>query len=241
MINIHVDKCISIDYKRDFDCLSSGCGHVCKCSKIIDIQVNDIDIISMINLVYLNYFDDSLSSKRNNIISEILYNINDEINFYTIDRICRKFRIWEKLKFNIVDGYYGEELDHVSFLESDKIDRTITKALEINDLTKRVEFLLNLEYGYILPSLKDMKWIIDEMDINEIIIKNKTHMINANKVANNNHEFKLNKSVLSKYDTIKCLVIETNDNNWKLIDGYHRISRIENTTIKVLKGIKCQN
>lgn len=217
---------VDIDYSRKYNCLEVGCRDICRCSEIVDIKVKSVDTEVLVDEIYNSYFDNSLETKRDSKISEILWNIGDDINYYTIDRICRYFKIWEKLEVNKEWGFYGEEIQSVKISNSEKIVELINIALSINDLNGRIEFLLGLEYGSLLPHLEKRNWELSEIDVNDIIIRNESHLESVLKKDLKHYE---------DYDGIKGLVILTESDKWSLVDGYHRISK-SSGKVKVLKG-----
>jgi hypothetical protein len=230
-IDFYQDGVIDIDYSRKYNCKINGCRDICRCSIIIDIKFKYINVNKIIEIIYNKYFDNSILSKRDSKLSEILWNISDEINFYTIDRICRFFKIWENIEVIKKPGYYGEEIDSVKIKNSHKLEELINIGLSINDLNKRIEYLLVLEYGYLLPELEKRDWELSEININDIIIRNEYHL---NKVLQKDLEHYSN----INYNNIKGIIILTENNKWKLIDGYHRISQVNSGFIKVLKGVR---
>ena len=226
--NLNIDfylNGVDIDYSRNYNCHEEGCRDICRCSEIVDIEIKSVDTKVLIDKIYNFYFDNSLETIRDNKISEILWNIGDDINYYTIDRICRYFRIWEKIEVNKEWGFYGEEIESVK-ISDPKIVELINIALSINDLNGRIEFLLGLEYGSLLPHLEKRDWELSEIDVNDIIIRSESHLESVLKKDLKHYE---------DYDGIKGVVVLTNDNKWRLIDGYHRISR-SSGKVKVLKG-----
>lgn len=217
---------VDIDYSRSYNCLEEGCRDICRCSEIVDIEIKSVDTKVLIDKIYNFYFDNSLETIRDNKISEILWNIGDDINYYTIERICRYFKIWEKLEVNKEWGFYGEEIESVKISDSKNLVELINIALSINDLNSRIEFLLSLEYGSLLPHLEKRDWELSEIDVNDIIIRNESHLESVLKKDLKHYE---------DYDGIKGVVFLTKDDKWSLVDGYHRISK-SSGKVKVLKG-----
>lgn len=217
---------VDISYNRKYRCDEAGCRDICRCSEIVDIEIKRVDTDFIIDKIFNTYFDNSIESIRDSKISQILWNIGDEINYYTIDRICRYFKIWEKIDVLKVPGYYGEEIESVKISNSKKLVELINIALLINNLNSRIEFLLGLEYGSLLTTLEKRDWELSEIDVDDIIIRNQSHLDSSLKKDLKHYE---------DYNGIKGIVILTKDNKWRLVDGYHRISR-SSGKVKVLKG-----
>jgi hypothetical protein len=205
------------DYNVYYDCESYGCDSICRCGKIENEKITSVDIKSIVNLLLNSYYNKKdISAKRNYIVDSILGNIGREINYYTIDRILRINKIYEPDKWNIkiISGYYGEEIENIKLFNNiaKKIDKELQKAFEIVDLTKRIEYLLELEYGYILPELNGCKYELKDINREDIIIGN-TQQYNKTSKESIDHYI--------EYDCIKCVVIQKGS-KYRLIDGHHR-------------------
>ncbi len=225
---------VDCDYNSYTDCESSGCEDegICRCSKIENERVTDVNVNKIVNTIYDEYFDDSESTKRNYKLNKILFGTDKELDIYTIDRILRKYKIWDEnnWEINICNSYYGEEIESVVIEESfcKKIQNEIEKAFSIDELTKRVEYLLILEYGSILPSLENCKYEIVEVDKNDILFGSKNHRDKVGKKTLDHYSDK-------EYKGIRGVVLEK-DGLLKLIDGYHRIHSTSGHKVKVIKA-----
>jgi uncharacterized protein YqkB len=220
------------DYHNYTSCSESGCNEegICRCSTIEDAHVTSVNIPSMVNHIYANYFDDSISTKRNSTINSILGSVSKEIDIYTIDRILRINKVYDPSNWEVqvCGGYYGQEIDGVILEDvvAKKIENQLEDAFNIIDLTERIEFLLMLEYGNILPELKGLSYKITEVERDSIIFGSDAHYKN---VLNEDLEHYSDKN----YCSIRGIVISKGD-KYRLIDGYHRCSKSENRLIKVL-------
>ena len=86
--------------------------------------------------------------------------------------------------------------------------------------------MLNLEYGYVLDRLKDKKWNIKTININNIV----------------QNDYKKNDSeIVERYKNSKIeltvLCEQKSDNQFKLIDGYHRFAAAKGLKLKEIKVI----
>lgn len=221
-------------YQTETSCDSSGCKEdgICRCSIISYACVNDVDICKISDSIYDIYFEDSISTKRNTTINSVLYDNNSiEMNKYIIDRILRINKLWnsDSWYIDIINGYYGQELDQV-FIErnlSIKIESQLDSIFEIGDPNKMIEYLLNLEYGGLLPELSGGKYEIVEILKDNIIFGSKNHLKNILKGDMDHYSDK-------KYTGIRGIVIQNGD-KYRLIDGYHRCSSTQDKMVKVLK------
>ena len=222
---------VSYDYDTIYSCEESGCNEegICRCGHITNTYLNKVDVSAIVNNIYSEIFDNSISTKRNNVINS-LWGISSEIQKYTIDRILRVNKIWkpEFWNINVSGGYYGQEIDEVILIEDMvlKINSQLEMAFQIDNLSERVEYLLTLENGFILDDIKDKKYHISVIDIDDIIFSNTEH---KRKVVIEELEHYSDRN----YSGIRGIV-KKDGIKFKLIDGYHRLSKTENKLVKVL-------
>ena len=222
---------VSYDYDTIYSCEESGCNEegICRCGHITNTYLNKVDVSAIVTNIYSEIFDNSISTKRNNVINS-LWGISSEIQKYTIDRILRVNKIWkpEFWNINVSGGYYGQEIDEVILIEDMvlKINSQLEMAFQIDNLSERVEYLLTLENGFILDDIKDKKYHISVIDIDDIIFSNTEH---KRKVVIEELEHYSDRN----YSGIRGIV-KKDGIKWKLIDGYHRLSKTENKLVKVL-------
>jgi hypothetical protein len=184
----------------------------------------------MVGEIHANYFDNSLATKRNSTINSILGGVSKEIDIYTIDRILRINKVYEPSNWEVqvCGGYYGEEIDDIILEDSvaQKIEEQLDKAFSIIDLSERVEYLLMLEYGKILPELENRQYSIETVERDSIIFGSDEHY---RKVNTKNLEHYSDKV----YHGIRGIAL-VKDDRFRLIDGYHRSSTSENMKIQLL-------
>ena len=222
---------VSYDYDTIYSCEESGCNEegICRCGHITNTYLNKVDVSAIVTNIYSEIFDNSISTKRNNAINS-LWGISSEIQKYTIDRILRVNKIWkpEFWNINVSGGYYGQEIDEVILIEDMvlKINSQLEMAFQIDNLSERVEYLLTIENGFILDDIKDKKYHISVIDIDDIIFSNTEH---KRKVVIEELEHYSDRNYSGIRGTVKKDGIK-----FKLIDGYHRLSKTENKLVKVL-------
>jgi len=221
---------VEIEYDRETSCEESGCDTICRCSRIVNSKIESIDINSIIESIYYEYFDKSEQTKRDLKLNSILNGIDKTIDLYTIDKILRINRIWgkENWEINISNSYYGEEVDSVTLWKSvaEKIEYQLDEVLFIDDLSKRTEYLLNLEYGYILPELIGKNYKLETIKKEDIIFGSDGHY---RKIQTEDLEHYSDKN----YSNIRGVVTQKDD-KYKLIDGYHRCFKTDKNQVKVL-------
>jgi hypothetical protein len=216
---------LEYDYDATRDCSAHGCDDegICRCSSIENAEVIAIRIPSVVNEIYANYFDNTLSTKRNSTINTILGGVTKEIELYTIDRILRINKAYEPTNWEIqvCGGYYGQEIDDIIL---DELER----AFDLIDLTERIEYLLKLEYGHILPALQGLKYSIETVERDSIIFGSDEHYRKVNTESLDHYSDK-------NYTGIRGVAL-VKDGRFRLIDGYHRSSTSENIKIQLLIG-----
>lgn len=208
------------------------------------LKTNSIDyLISRLNEIYYSSFvdtdydreprnenDNYYSSK---IINEKITSIDFDyfINEYTrtlptfiqyiVDRLFRVYKFYDKNNWELtIDrGYYGDEFVSPSFPKIYDIISNLYAIKPLSDI-EQIKYILNLEYGYILPILQDKTTAtIISISPNEI-------------TSMNDHYFKKvnteDQSIYNKYTLPRAICINSN-NSYRIIDGYHRtISAIHN-------------
>ena len=203
-------SCFLSDYDYDIikNCSEYGCDDICRCSKIENVRINSIPC----------FFGEIQS----------FFKAFGELDHYCIERILNCFGIydpdfWEP---QIGRGYYGEELENFSFNQANEVNSYIDNLLSLKFDCEKINYILKLEYGYILDSIKDKTdWSIKKVDKNLI------------KFGNEAYTSRLNRSTIiryekSTYDMPICVCLPIDD-KFKLIDGYHRFSALKNDVKKI--------
>jgi hypothetical protein len=230
---------INVDYNFKYSCRQSGCDQegICRCGEIVDQEITDVDLLHIVEKVYDNFFDDDEKTrKRDEKINEVLFGTGKDFDYYTIDRILRSSKIWEKhlWDINICSGYYGQEIDKVELTQSvaSKLENQIYEALSINSFTERMEYLLMLEYGKILPELEDCIYEIIKVKKEDLILGSDSNVkaVKDEMTINGLKHYK-------HYTGIKGIVIPKGD-KFRVIDGYHRIFVNNNNYPKVIVAKK---
>lgn len=227
------DSIVYYDYRTENSCSESGCDDegICRCGVITDTEVTKVDIELFSESIYKAYHGNDKASKRDAQINTVLFGTGKELDIYTIDRILRIHKVWESYNWTIkvVGGYYGQEIGDVTLDETvrQKIESSINTALEISEFDKRVEYLLYLEYGYILPELEGCKYSIVDIPKSEI------------KIGSEGHSKKVESKDLTHYKDYNGIrgIVLSDGKKYRLIDGYHRISTT-NSYVRVIKAEK---
>lgn len=226
MVTYHYD----IEYYCS-DSIDSVCSieGICRCGFITNTSLNGVDVSRIAANIYSEIFDKSLSTKRHNLINS-LFDISEDIEKYTIDRILRINKIWkpEFWQINVCSGYYGQEIDDIVLYEDvvETINSHLEAAFEIDNLSNRIGFLLELENGFILDEIKNKNYTLSVVDIDNIIFSNENH---KSRILIEELEHYSDKN----YSGIRG-VVKKDGQKFKVVDGYHRLSKTENKLVKVL-------
>lgn len=211
-----------IKYYCEYDCEESrhceeyGCHDegICRCSTIDEVKIKGpLDIHGFV------------AHLRN-------VTVEDK---YCIDRVLTILHAWDKQMWtpDICSGYYGEELNHILFdgLTALKADQHLD-ALRTLTFSQKIEYLLNLEYGFLLDEIKNKNWGIIEVKKEQIHLGQK------------DYSRKLDSEVVATYENYilpKAIAVIRGSQNglpqYHVIDGYHRISANKSRTVKIVAEV----
>ena len=227
---------VYIDYSYSYNCESYGCDEegICRCGSIHNESVESVDVSLLVKKIYDDFFAQGKAADRNNVINEVLYGIGKDIDIYTIDRIIRSYKIWESENWDIEieGGYYGQETGDVTIKESiaDKIEEELLTVFSLPTLKEKIEYLLKVEYGKVLPELSNCTYESIVIDKDEVIFGVEKHL---NKVMKKDLDFYADRN----YSGIRGIVVKSGD-KWRIVDGYHRIFTTKWPRLKVLAASK---
>lgn len=238
---------LKIDSIIRYDCDNYGCTEegICRCGQIDRTEIKNIIITSIVDKIYEDIYgpEDKLS-KRDNKLSYLLEGFGKEMNIYTIDRILRIYKVYDPKNWivGIQSGYYGQEIGDVIINDdlAEKLEEKIFEVLSIDSLTERVEYLLNLEYGSLLPELKDSLYEIVDVKKDDLyfgsISNKKSTLKEIEKSSTKTYGYFYDDRNYGR-DSIKGVVIEK-DGKYRVIDGYHRCLASERKHLKVIVSKK---
>jgi hypothetical protein len=158
-----------------------------------------------------------------------LYGFNQEIDLYCIDRILRINKLWDPEYWDPhwSSGYYGDEVDsiEISDVVYQKIYTDIDHILSLPNLKEKIEYILILEYGYLLEKIKTRNYEVIEVNKSDIIFGQDFYRKKVDK--------ELEYYTDNHFDLIKgvCLL---DDGKWRVIDGYHRLLSSKKDKVKII-------
>lgn len=222
-------------YDYIYDCESYGCDSICRCGSIQNTCMDKIDIPAIVERIYKEYIGtNDLVTQRDNKLKSILFGTGKELDIYTIDRVVRKYKLYDEYSWEIdvCGGYYGDELNGINICSNiaQRIEEELNIAFSIDELNGRIEYLLGLEYGSLLPELENCNYEIVELDKSDVVFGSTNHYDKVKQKDLTHYDEK-------SYDGIRGVVLEK-DGKLRVIDGYHRIHTAKGPMVKVFKAKK---
>lgn len=180
----------------------------CHCGKIDNIEIEDIDLHTIMW----------------NICNNL--ELDTELDRYCIDRIIRKSELYVKYNWNVEveQDYYGDCIGNISPAYDDFYSN-VNDYLKCTSDIEKIEFILDMDYEFLLDKVKDKRWSIVEVELSDIIIPNQPYMSEI--------------EVEEWYEVNElpvCLCVKRG-NKFELVDGYHRLKNLKDKSkIKILMG-----
>lgn len=187
---------LDFDYEVNEPYFSCDCDDIHRCSTIEQVTVSDIDL-------------DSISEKF------VISKDKGSIFHYCIERILSHHKLYDPDSWDagIDPGYYGEEVGEIKIYPNPQIDKDLLALCNKKNNIARIHYILNLEYGFILNSLKN----ITKVEIKSVPIKNIMLGVNS-------YHAKVNVDVNVTNRTLPFAICEYNGSHYTIVDGYHRIT-----------------
>jgi len=195
------NQCADFGWSRTKCAKSSDCHPICECTTVRCARIKKIYPERVVHRIIPN--KDRLAS----------------ILAYCIERIFRFGGGYDICNWipRTAPGYHGHEVIGASMGLSviRRIQHHVDMLFEMND-AERMEYVLDIEYGKLLPQLIDANWRVAKMSSKDIIIRQEKY-----------YKSGLQKSILKTYNEhCYCLPIgvcfDSGDELYRLIDGHHR-------------------
>ena len=215
---------LKYEYDRAYSCSETGCDDICRCMEIVNPRIVNIDLNKIVESIYNEITPaNPVIINRNKKIGQVFQVSNMEIlDKYCIHRILTILKMWdpECYEFDIINGYYGQEVDSIFMVDENRIVDTCRKSFNFISPVDKINFILELEYGEIVYDIKDAKLT----------------KINRNSLTLNDNYFgKINKEIYygDSYLLPRGIVRRVGVNSYSIIDGYHRIKSSDHDEIMV--------
>ena len=161
--------CSAIDYNydsaRNCDDSCSGVGGICRCEEIISEQVTEVCPYGLTNTIVKKLVDSI--SKTRKINKESKQHIKKELSsvffFYCLYRLLIAHNAHDPHRWDLIigNGYYGQEILGVEFLNFSALKQDLSHLLSLDSDDERVRFVLEKEYGFLLPHLVDAEFDVE--------------------------------------------------------------------------------
>lgn len=210
-----------VDYTYDgSECNSNSCGcrdgsDYCRQNEMVNLRVESINLDS-VRKVFLEI----QKSKKQDLVTG-----DDDFLDYCVDRILTIYQVYDEDSWSLLTGrgYYGEEVNGVELSSFSEIVKDIKNLIKLSP-NKRIEFVLEKEYGHLLDSIKDKNWIESEINVSDVIF-------------NQGYFKKLKPESYYQNIELPLGVYLKQGEKYRLIDGFHRfISNKDKKIIKVIYG-----
>jgi hypothetical protein len=147
------------------------------------------------------------------------YKIENSCEFvdYCVNRLVKIYKVYEMnmddWHFEMQNAYYGQEIISVRYEKFERFTEDIKKIISFEDPNKRINYILEKEYGYLLDCLKNKKYKEEKVDVSSI------------RIGNNNYLRKVDcdfKNYYKNDDLPIGIYLKQEDKTYRIIDGYHR-------------------
>jgi hypothetical protein len=193
------------DYDSDSTLASNcDCDYMHRCSTITSFKLNSINTDAI----------------ANEIIK--LIKSEDDILDYCIKRIVSHNREISDINNWDMDkggGYYGEEIYNVYPNNTSDLGDKLNHLLSLESYEEKINYVLELEYGFVLESLKTCSYKIKKISIEDVF------------VPNQDYSRRLDMRTVERYKKLDLNEIvavgifeKRGTGGIRLIDGYHRFA-----------------
>lgn len=209
---LHSQYYLEYDLDETTSCWEYGCNDegICRCSTIESWNITDVDL----NSIYKDVCQ---------AVKVKLPKGKEPPTFgnYLVDRILSYYEIYnpDLWDLSIGGGYYGQEVYNAFHSNESETIKTLNAALVKLEASNRslIEFLLTLEYGYVLGSLENRKYSIQKLATKDVHLPNDAYL----------HKPKDSyKPVSEIYGLVRY-----DNGQYHLVDGYHRWGYIQHSGI----------
>lgn len=211
---------IDYDYDMSHDCEANGCDSICRCGRIQNARVTQVRPYGVISSVVSSSCKPILKYCVGRVITHM---VNDPV-------------VWE---LRIGGGYYGQEVygADLRYDTANELKEILQELVKVRTAKGQIEFALNVEYGYVLDSIKKATGF----EVQDVEIRN------MSLVRSEEHYRRLDKKAVEYYKGVMehrrfkepialCL---RGDFGLRLIDGYHRMRGAEEAKknkVKIIVG-----
>lgn len=197
--NFYYSSILELDYNTGSSCNYNNCDSICRHNTISDLKIQSFDYDG-----FCKFFYEFTPSAH-------------VIDKYCIDRMLKSLKLTsENFTPETIEGYYGDEISGI-YLEPDYFDKifnNINELSKLNYFVDKIHFILKLEYGYVLDSVKPLTGIsVEDIDVRDI----KFNDVYRKKIDIQEDWYN------TSYTLPRGIFIYLpEERKYRLIDGYHR-------------------
>lgn len=199
--------------------------------KVTGITIKNIDLSLIVEELY------PLVDPKNNLCDPMIHQhfkmLSQEqklllasqmlITRYCLHRILIHLKVYlsNSWTYKIGADYYGEEVQMISL--NPNIARQVDiliESLRLKNITEKLEKILTLEYGHLIPSVRKKKWYVKQVNFDELYFSNEEHLEECKLDLEKQPDYKKS---LETYPYPRAITILNQDGKYKVIDGYHRL------------------
>lgn len=214
------------DNDCDRYCSAEG---TCRAFRITSVEFDAVDLLAMAADAHsmLSPAGKKMRRRRENT-NLLLRGYGASFEAYCLERIlvvnrahCESSWEWEAAQ-----GYYGQELDVLRL--ADEVARECARLFDevsgIDGLDGRVEWLLNLEYGRVLPQLAGLSYSIRTVPRERILYPQTRHLEKAVRGLAYQHR---------PAGAIMGVCVDEGG-SYRVVDGYHRLSQTRSPEVTII-------
>jgi len=210
--------------------------------KITDIIIKSVDLPNIVELLYekvdpKNNLKDPIIHQQYNILGQdqkLMLATQMLITRYCIHRVLTIFKIYQRdvWDYHVGADYYGEEINSIVIkpMIANKIS-SILECLRVRNISEKIETVLKLDYGRLIPSIVKKTWYVKQVSIKDLYYSNQEHYQQCINELTEQNELKSEyHRTLLEYPYPRAITILNPDDKYKVIDGYHRLVGIPKDT-----------
>lgn len=154
--------------------------------KITDLRITQVDLPAIVELLYervdpKNNLKDPIIHQQFNILGQeqkLILASQMLITRYCIHRILTHFKLYQAVNWEYAVGadYYGEEINSIT-IKTQLANQiaAMLESLRVRNVTEKLEIILKLEYGRLIPSIVKKKWYVRQVSVDDLYYSNQEH------------------------------------------------------------------
>jgi hypothetical protein len=197
----------------DCECKNGG---YCRSNYYVNLRMKNIDLRRI-----REHFLEKTAKTKGRIETK-----NIDFIHYCVDRLLRinKVYLTDNWSISTSHGYYGDEIDQIDLSNFGLIKEKIIQIIQLTP-NKRIEFILNEEYGFLIDKVKDKNWGIINAKIEDI------------RMGSEEYRKKADTGIYDEKSDLPIGVYVKEGNFYRIIDGYHRfIANKDKKNVEIIVG-----